>query len=130
MINEKDPQVIAMRKLKMTDEEIEDILNCDKAIDRGEKMDFDLSAEEHKKAMKNANADEHKKPTVYDFSKRERKENKPKQEVINAIYAFLTEECPFLAENVEILNKERQISFEFADEKFEITLIQKRKPKN
>lgn len=130
MINEKDPQVIAMRKLKMTDEEIEDILNCDKAIDRGEKMDFDLSAEEHKKAMKNANADEHKKPTVYDFSKRERKENKPKQEVINAIYAFLTEECPFLAENVEILNKERQISFDFADEKFEITLIQKRKPKN
>ena len=130
MINEKDPQVIAMRKLKMTDEEIEDILNCDKAIDRGEKMDFDLSAEEHKKAMKNANADEHKKPTVYDFSKRERKENKPKQEVINAIYAFLTQNCPFLAENVEILNKERQLSFDFADEKFEITLIQKRKPKN
>ena len=129
MINEKDPQVIAMRKLHMTDEEIEDVLTCDKAIDRGEKMDFDLSAEEHKKAMKNANADEHKKPTVYKFDKRERKENKPKQEVINAIYAFLTENCPFSAENVEILNKERQISFDFADEKFEITLIQKRKPK-
>lgn len=129
MIDEKDTRVIAMRKLKMTDEEIEDILNCDKAIDRGEKMDFDLTAEEHKKAMKNANADEHKKPTAYKFDKRERKENKPKQEVINAIYAFLTENCPFLAENVEILNKERQISFDFADEKFEITLIQKRKPK-
>ena len=129
MINEKDPRVIAMRRQKYTDEEIEDMLACDKAIDQGEQMDFDLSAEEHKKAMKYANADEHKKPTAFKFDKRERKENKPKQEVINAIYAFLTQNCPFTAENVEILNKERQISFDFADEKFEITLIQKRKPK-
>ena len=129
MINEKDPQVIAMRKLKMTDEEIEDILNCDKAIDRGEKMDFDLSAEEHKKAMKNANADEHKKPTVYKFDKRERKENVPKRQIIDGIYQFLIENSYFSPENVQILNKERQISFDFADEKFEITLTQKRKPK-
>jgi hypothetical protein len=124
-----EKQMAAFRKLGYSDEQIAEMLEDDKAVDRGETLPWDMSAEEHKKAMKNANADEHKKPTVYKFDKRERKENKPKQEVINAIYAFLTENCPFSAENVEILNKERQLSFDFADEKFEITLIQKRKPK-
>ena len=130
MAKPSDRQMAAFRKLGYSDAQIEEMLEDDIAVDRGIKMEWDLSDEEHKKAMKTANADEHKKPTVYKFDKRERKENKPKQEVINAIYAFLTQNCPFLAENVEILNKERQLSFDFADEKFEITLIQKRKPKN
>jgi hypothetical protein len=106
------------------------MLEDDKAIDRGEKMEWDLTAEEHKKAMKNANADEHKKPTAYKFDKRERKANMPKQEIIAEIYEFLTQKCEFSPQNVVILNKERQISFDYADEKFEITLTQKRKPKN
>ena len=129
MIDEKDTRVIAMRKLKMTDEEIVDILACDKAIDQGKKMDFDLSAEEHKKAMKNANTNEHKKPTVYDFSKRERKENPTKAGIIAEIATFLTENSAYATENVEITNKERMIAFKIGEEKYEITLIQKRKPK-
>lgn len=123
-------QVQAMRKLGYSDFQIEEMLEDDKAIDRGEKMPWDLSAEEHKKAMKQANADEHKKPVVYKFDKRERKANMPKQEIINGIFEYLTQNCAFCPENVMILNKERQISFEYADEKFEITLTQKRKPKN
>ena len=123
-------QVQAMRKLGYSDFQIEEMLEDDKAIDRGEKMEWDLSAEEHKKAMKTANATEHKKPAVYKFDKRERKANMPKQEIINGIFEYLTQNCAFCPQNVTILNKERQISFEFADEKFEITLTQKRKPKN
>ena len=123
-------QVQAMRKLGYSDYQIEEMLEDDKAIDRGEKMEWDLSAEEHKKAMKTANATEHKKPAVYKFDKRERKANMPKQEIINGIFEYLTQNCAFCPQNVTILNKERQISFDFADEKFEITLTQKRKPKN
>ena len=122
--------VQAMRKLGYSDFQIEEMLEDDKAIDRGEKMEWDLSAEEHKKAMKTANATEHKKPAVYKFDKRERKANMPKQEIINGIFEYLTQNCAFCPQNVTILNKERQISFDFADEKFEITLTQKRKPKN
>ena len=130
MIPENDKRVIAMRKMGYSDYQIEEMLEDDKAVDRGEVMPWDLSAEEHKKAMRNANADEHKKPTVYNFDKRERKENKPKQEIISGIFEFLTANAQFCPENVVILNKERQISFDFAGEKFEITLTQKRKPKN
>ena len=123
-------QVQAMRKLGYSDFQIEEMLEDDKAIDRGEKMEWDLSAEEHKKAMKTANATEHKKPAVYKFDKRERKANMPKQEIINGIFEYLTQNCAFCPENVTILKKDRQLSFDFADEKFEITLTQKRKPKN
>lgn len=129
MIPENDKRVIAMRKMGYSDFQIEEILEDDKAVDRGEIMPWDLSAEEHKKAMKQANTDEHKKPTVYKFEKRERKANMPKQEIINGIFEFLTKNCAFCPENVAILNKERQISFDYAGEKFEITLTQKRKPK-
>jgi hypothetical protein len=35
----------------------------------------------------------------------------------------------FATENVEITNKERQISFSIGDQKYELTLVQKRAPK-
>lgn len=129
MAKPTDRQMQAFKKLGYSDAQIEEMLEDDKAVDRGETLPWDMSKEEHKKAMKYANADEHKKPTVYKFDKRERKENAPKKTIIDAIYAFLVENDAFSPANVEILNKERQISFDFADEKFEITLTQKRKPK-
>ena len=61
-INEKDPRVIAMRRQKYSDAQIEEMLEDDKATDRGVIHEWDLSPEEHKKAMKYANVDEHKKP--------------------------------------------------------------------
>lgn len=129
MAKPTDRQMQAFKKLGYSDAQIEEMLEDDKAVDRGETLPWDMSKEEHKKAMKYANADEHKKPTVYKFDKRERKENTPKRTIIDAIFAFLSKNDAFSPQNVEILNKERQISFDFADEKFEITLTQKRKPK-
>lgn len=143
MIPENDKRVIQMRKMGYSDAQIEEMLEDDKAVDRGEIMEWDLTPEEHKKAMKYANADEHKKaapqpaettkkqPTVYNWSTegKKRKENKPKQQIIDAIFQFLAQNAELSPQNVQILNKERQISFDFADEKFEITLTQKRKPK-
>jgi hypothetical protein len=78
--------------------------------------------------MKTANADEHKKPTVP--TKRERKANPTKAGIIAEIATFLTENSEFATENVQITNKERMIAFQIGEEKYEITLIQKRKPKN
>ena len=132
MAKPTDRQMQAFKKLGYSDAQIEEMLEDDKAVDRGEALPWDMSKEEHKKAMKYANADEHKKPktpTVYKFDKRERKENAPKKTIIDALFAFLTKNDAFSPANVEILNKERQISFDFANEKFEITLTQKRKPK-
>lgn len=121
-------QIEACRKLGMSDEEIFEMYEDDTDVDKGVEMPWDLSAEEHKKAMKQANADEHKKPKTQ--AKRERKANPTKAGIIAEIATFLTENSAFATENVEITNKERMIAFKIGDERYEITLIQKRKPKN
>lgn len=121
-------QIEACRKLGMSDKEIAEMYADDEDVNKGIEMPWDLSAEEHKKAMKQANADEHKKPTTP--AKRERKANPTKAGIIAEIATFLTEKSEFATENVEITNKERMIAFKIGEERYEITLIQKRKPKN
>lgn len=131
-------QLTAMKKAGMTDEEIQQLLLDDKRVDRGEQMEWDLSPEEHKKAMKYANSDEKKKKTPeksgkttynFDTSTKKRKENPTKSNIIALLATILTENSDFCAENVEITNKERQIAFSVGDNAFELTLVQKRKPK-
>ena len=125
-----DEQILAMKRLGMTDDEIADVLACDKAIDRGERMPFDLSKEDEKAAKKLANAGTRKTPTAYNFSKRERKANPTKASIIEELAKFLTENSENACENVEITNKERQIAFKIGENAYELTLVQKRKPKN
>ena len=60
----EDKQLTAMRKLGYTEEQIQQMLMDDKRIDRGEILEWDLSPEEHKKAIKYANSDEKKKKTA------------------------------------------------------------------
>lgn len=114
-----------MRNLKCSREEAEQILADDKAIDRGERMDFDLSPEAEKQAKKYANTDT--KRTNGQKTERKRKENPTKATVIAEIAQFLTENG---YEIVEILNKERQIGFKVGENTYELTLVQKRKAKN
>lgn len=128
MANPTPKQIEACRKLGMSDKEIAEMYADDEDVNKGIEMPWDLSAEEHKKAMKQANADEHKKPTTP--AKRERKANPTKAGIIAEIATFLTEKSEFATENVEITNKERMIAFKIGEERYEITLIQKRKPKN
>lgn len=134
-------QLMAMKKAGMTDAEIQQVLLDDKAVDRGQVMEWDLPPEEHKKAMKYANSDEKKKKTaengekkgktVYnlDATGKKKKENPTKANIIALLATILTENGDFSAENVEITNKERQIAFTVGDNAFELTLVQKRKPK-
>ena len=118
-----------MHGLQCTREEAEDVIKWDKVIDQGGRTPYDLDPETEKMAKKMANVRERKKPTNYDFSKRERKANPTKGGIIAEIAQFLTENSQFATENVEITNKERMISFSVADNKFELTLVQKRTPK-
>ena len=134
-------QLTAMRKLGYSDEDIQQMLADDKRVDRGEILEWDMSTEEHKKAMKFANVTD-KKPkteenapkkgaTAYNFdtSTKKRNENPTKANIIAELATFLLQNATFEPENVEIANKERQITFKIGDTAFDLTLIQKRKPK-
>lgn len=112
-----------MRSLGVTEAEAKLIAEEDKAIDRGERMDFDLSPEAEKAAKKMANVGTRK--TASEPVERKRKENFTKANVISEVAKFLEN----LGENVQITNKERQITFSIGSEDFEFTLVQKRKPK-
>lgn len=118
-----------MRILKCTAEEADDIIKTDKMIDKGERTPYDLDPETEKMAKKFANTTERKKPTVYSFQKRERKANPTKGGIIAELAKFLENDSEFATESVEITNKERQISFSVGSEKYELTLVQKRKTK-
>ena len=91
--------------------------------------------------MKYANSDEKKKKTPektakkggtaynFDTTGKKRKENPTKANIIALLATILTENGDFCAENVQITNKERQIAFTVGENAFELTLVQKRKPK-
>lgn len=141
MATVSNKQLTAMRKMGYSDEEIQQMLADDKRVDRGEILEWDMTTEEHKKAMKYANVTD-KKPkteeksakkggTAYNFdtSQRKRKENPTKANIIALLATILCENGDFCAENVEITNKERQIAFTVGENAFELTLVQKRKPK-
>ena len=127
-------QLEAMKRLGMTDAEIADVIASDNAIDKGEKMPFDLTPEQEKEAKKYTKAGTRKAPTVYKMDntdgKRSRKENPTKAGIIAEIAKFLAENSENACEMVEITNKERQIAFKIGENAYELTLVQKRKPKS
>lgn len=107
--------------------EAEQIIADDKKIDKGQAVDFGLTKEQEKQALKYANANKHKQPAVYKFEKRERKADSTKEGVIEQIAQFLTENG---YANVEITNKSKLIAFQIGEDNYEFNLIRKRKPKN
>jgi hypothetical protein len=107
--------------------EAKQIIEDDKKIDKGEQVDFGLSKEDEKKALKYANVKDKKKPFVPNLQKRERKADTTKEGVIQAVYDFLVENG---YADVEITNKSKLIAFKIADDSYEFNLIRKRKPKN
>ena len=103
----------ALKNLGLTDEEIADIIETDKRIDKGEKL-FELDKELEKGAKKarmsgNCNG--------YTTSNREKKVDLDKGKLI----ADLLDGIPY-AENVEIANREREFTFEYKGRKFKVVL--------
>lgn len=118
-----------MAGLKCGRDEAEQVYAYDKAVDRDEKTPYDASPEQLRVQHEMTKTGTRKAPTVYNFTPRERKPNATKGGLIAELAQFLGENSGFEVKNLEITNKERQIAFEIGDDKFELTLVQKRKPK-
>lgn len=120
-----------MYLLKISEEEARQLIADDKAIDQGKKMDFDLPPEKLKIAREYTKCGTRKAPTVYNFdtTNRKRKENPTKASIIAELAKFLREQSENACVDVNVTNAERQIAFSIGDNKYELTLIQKRKPK-
>lgn len=130
-MTEKEKRISSiMSSLGVSRAEAEEIYEFDKAIDRGERTQYDLDPEKEKEAKKMANVKNHRTTGVYNLNKRERKANPTKASIIAEIAQFLTENSENACENVNITNKERQIAFRIGENDYELTLVQKRKPKN
>lgn len=117
-----------MQILNVSATEADEILAYDKLVEQGKPTPYDFTPEQEKATRKYRQAD--RKPTAYKFTQRERKPNATKGGLIAELHEFLSENSQFSTENVEIVNKERQIRFVIGEDTFELTLVQKRKPKN
>ena len=122
-----EKQIQALMKLGLSREEALQTLADDADIDKGKPKDFDLTAEQLKNVKQYTKVGTRKTSTTP--TKRERKENPTKALIIAELFKFFTENAEISAENLEILNKERQIFFKCGENDYELTLTQKRKPK-
>lgn len=103
-----------MKNLNCDEETAKDIIECDKRIDKGEKL-FELPEELQKGAKKariSGNCNGYTKPT-----NREKKTDVEKGKLI----ADLLDGIPY-AENVKIVNAEREFAFEYKGRKFKVVL--------
>ena len=108
----------------MTEAEARETALYDAEVEAGEATEFDLTPEQQKVAKKYTNTGT-KKRTEYQFSKRERKPNEGKRELIEILKQAL--ENAQITPNVS--NIERQIDFVYKNEHFSITLTQHRQKK-
>lgn len=111
-----------METLNLSEAEALELQETDKRIDRGEKL-FELPKELEAGAKKARQAD--RKPTVYNFAKKERKKDSDKRKIISIINsAFCNSDFPEFGElpKITITNPEREIIFTFNGRKFKITL--------
>lgn len=110
----------AMRKLGMSEAEIAAVLADDDRIDHGEKL-FELP-DELKAGAKKARQAERKAPTAP--VKREKKINNEKLFIIDLLTQAL---APEVDKPIEVVNPEREFTFEYNGKKYRITLAQPRK---
>lgn len=115
----------SMKSLELTKEEaIQMWLEDEGYLENEEQEELEKKAKENRitATIHQASAKDPRKKTQ---KERVRKENPTKEMVIREIAALL----PKFAEDVEVLNVGKLISFRIGDEKYEIDLKQKRKPK-
>lgn len=107
-------------KLECSFAEAVEILQEDNEIEHGANP-RPLTPEQEKASKDARKTTAKKSPTAYKFTKRERKPNDDKRFLIGEMRRLLETE-QVNAENVEVLNIEREILFMFNGKKFKITL--------
>ena len=114
-----------MNLLKISRDEAIQLIEDDKRIDKGENL-FSLTPEQEKASKKARSAGRKPKTTVYKFdtTKRKKPENKNKSDLISVITGALTEHG---AENLELINPEREFTFTMDGTKYKIVLSLPRK---
>ena len=114
-------QIEALRKLGLTEAEIQQVLADDKRIDKGENL-FPLTAEQEKASKQARQAD--RTPTVYKLDNTNGKRSKKADEVKAGLIELLTEtikEQP-ACNSLEVLNAEREFTFLWMGKKFKVVL--------
>lgn len=101
-----------------TAEELAELKAYDKMVDKGEDL-YPLSAEQKKNARQATSTS----TGVYTFTKRERKADETKREIVRILQDALQNcECA-----VTVTNPEREMTFTFNGENFRLTLAKPRK---
>jgi hypothetical protein len=119
-----------MDKLTISREDAIQLLKDDEVIDRlkDSEVNNDLTPEQKATVKKARQAD--RAPTVYKFTKRERKKDNVKADIVNLIFNALQNEVAtdssevlhIDAQNIEITNPERELTFTVDGRKFKIVL--------
>jgi hypothetical protein len=109
-----------MQILKVSRAEALQIIADDQAIDRGERMSFDLPKEQEKQAKKYANVTTHKASA--NAKPRERKPDEEKESIIAELARFLQEKYG----NATITNKNNEIQFTLHENRYKIKMSKTR----
>ena len=124
-----------MNTLKISREEAIDLIREDEEIDRMSmsEVDNDLTPEQKKAKKKATNTTGDKTKRSYTFTKRERKPDDVKREIIDTIAHNLDRACCgedlISPSNIQIVKPEKEITFELFGEAYSVTLTKHRKPK-
>lgn len=108
-----------MKTLDISEEEAKQMIADDEAIEKGANL-FPLTAEQEKASKKARGTGSR----TYTFTKRERKPDTDKRELINLFERSLHS----VVSNLNITNPERQIDFVYNDRNFRIVLSAPRTP--
>ncbi len=119
-----------MKSLGVSREEAIQCLKDDEAIDKGEKL-FELTPEQKKASKEATITTGDKRKRAYTFTKRERKPDLVKREIIetlaqNVDRAFFDDQR---ITDIQIIKPEKEISFHLGEDVYSITLTKHRKPK-
>lgn len=114
--------------LNLTEEEAQDLLAYDKAVDDsdGESLEYDLTPERKKVERQMARTGTRKTSPGYKFPKKERKPNATKEGIIAELAEFLEKSSQFETENVEIKTKGKEILLKICGEWYSVTLTYRR----
>jgi hypothetical protein len=119
-----------MKVNKCDREEAIDLIKYDIAVESGEDTEYDLTPEQEATVKGMMRKTDHAKQDGKTV-RRERKPNELKEAIIKELAEFLAEDAQGqVYESVEVTNKSRMIAFEVNGKRFEITLIEKRPPKD
>ena len=124
-----------MKTLKISREEAIEVIREDEAIDKMSmsEVDNDLTPEQKKAKKKATNTTGDKTKRAYTFTKRERKPDEVKREIIETIAQNLDRACCgedlTHPTNIQIVKPEKEITFVLFGDEYSVTLTKHRKAK-